>query len=63
MFIFAGDSFFEKMTSFDNFVLHLRKFKDFSRLQNLQQLVWAYKDFNGNNPNNLNEIINFLSSF
>lgn len=63
MFIFAWDAFFEKMTEFDNYVLHFRKYTDYTRLKNLQELVWAYIDFTGNNPKNLQEVITYLSKF
>jgi hypothetical protein len=51
------------MTKFDNFVLHYRKYYDYSRLENLQTLVWAYKDYKGQDPKDLSEVLDYVSNY
>lgn len=43
-FVFVGDSFFEKMLTFENYILHARKYTDYKNLRSLQELVWSYKE-------------------
>ncbi len=55
-FVFVGDAFFEKMLTFENYVMHYRKYRDYHRLSALQELVWSYSDAFGKSPTSLSEL-------
>ncbi len=57
-FVFVGDAFFEKMLTFESYIEHYRKYRDYARLSSLQELVWAYSDAFGAVPNSLGELGN-----
>lgn len=43
-FIFVGDEFFENILTFETYITHYRKYRDYMRLSWLQDLAWAYSD-------------------
>lgn len=55
-FMFVGDAFFENLLTFETYISHYRKYRDYSRLSNMQELVWAYSDAFGKNPKSLDEL-------
>ncbi|MBP9779530.1 hypothetical protein KBD33_02800 [Candidatus Gracilibacteria bacterium] len=55
-FVFVGDAFFEKMLSFETYITHYRKYRDYTELSMLQELVWAYNDAFGSYPKSLSDI-------
>lgn len=61
-FFFVWDKFFEKMLDFDIYLKHLRKFRTYSQLWNIQELSWAYKDAFWRDIKNITELINSLPS-
>jgi hypothetical protein len=42
--MFVGDEFFSKMLTLETYLTHYRKYRDYTRLSSLQELVWAYGD-------------------
>lgn len=55
-FIFVGDEFFENITTFETYIHHYRKYRDYSRLSSLQDLAWAYSDAFGSTPSSLSDL-------
>ncbi len=55
-FMFVGDTFFEKMLTFETYLTHYRKYRDYKNLWSLQELTWAYSDAFGKSPKSLDEI-------
>ena len=55
--MFVGDAFFEKMLTFETYLTHYRKYRDYARLSSLQELVWAYTDAFGKLPTRFDEFI------
>lgn len=55
-FMFVGDEFFEKMLTFETYISHYRKYRDYARLWSLQELVWAYSDAFGQFPTSLDNL-------
>lgn len=54
-FVFVGDAFFEKMLTLENYIRSHRKNTDYKKLQNLQELVWAYAEAFGQPPKDFSE--------
>lgn len=55
-FMFVGDEFFEKMLTFETYLSHYRKYRDYARLWSLQELVWAYSDAFSQSPASLENL-------
>lgn len=55
-FMFVGDEFFEKMLTFETYLSHYRKYRDYARLWALQEVVWAYSDAFGQLPTSLDSL-------
>lgn len=55
-FIFVGDEFFENITTFETYIQHYRKYRDYDRLSSLQNLAWAYSDAFGSAPSSLSDL-------
>ncbi|NRH20471.1 hypothetical protein HOO68_00295 [Candidatus Gracilibacteria bacterium] len=55
-FVFVGDLFFEKIISFETYLVHYRKYRDYSRLGMLQELLWSYEDAFGKSVSDLSEL-------
>ncbi len=60
VFFFAGDKFFEKMISFDNFINMRRKVYNYIDLKDLQDYIFAYKKLNWKDVE-LSDLDNFFS--
>ncbi len=56
-YFFVGDAFFEKMTTFDNFILHTRKYRDYHNLWSLQEMVWGYETAFGTPPKSFTDLV------
>ena len=54
--LFVGDAFFEKMLSFESYIAHYRKYRDYKRLSALQEVVWSYNDAFGKVPSSLMDL-------
>ena len=52
-FVFVGDAFFEKIISLETYIAHYRKYRDYSRLSMLQELLWSYEDAFGKSVSDL----------
>jgi hypothetical protein len=55
-FVFVWDAFFEKMLSFETYLSHYRKYRDYKNLWGLQDLVWAYGDAFSEMPKSLTDL-------
>lgn len=51
------------MTSFESYVKHLRKFKSYDRLVQLQEFAWSYKNATGKDIARISDIPPFLSKY
>ncbi len=60
-FFFVGDAFFEKMLSFESYILHFRKYRDVRRLSLIQELSWSYQDAFGKNAETLDILLENMS--
>ena len=53
---YVGDEFFEKILTLPFYVPHMRKYRDYSRLWSIQELVWAYHDAYDQYPADFTEL-------
>jgi hypothetical protein len=56
-YMFVWDAFFEKMLTLETYITHYRKYRDVSRLGLYQELVWAYADAYGKDPDSIDTLL------
>jgi hypothetical protein len=55
-YMYVWDEFFEKMLTLETYITHYKKYRDVSRLGQLQESAWAYQDAYGTSPNTIEAV-------